>query len=190
MSIYMIRSKSRGQQRKFKRLLRWMDKMEPFKNANDLPFKDVEDKFEHFHVPCGPWLAKPKTSGKIKTAFCKKWIEKTEEFIDKKPKDLPFCKVVAAITYPNVRESQIIIFYDEEYYNSFWDRKGPYQVWTLMDGKRSFAKERGIVTELREIGYIEELNDEDYYAKSYIWFYGEWQNEQNNINYEELQAIK
>lgn len=173
MSIYMIRSKSRGQQRKLKKLLNWLDKIEPFKNTNDLPFKDVEDKFEHFHVPCGPWLSKPKTSGKIKTAFCKKWLEKTEEIIDNKPKDLPFCKVVAAITYPDVRESQIIIFYDEEYYNSFLDRKGPYQIWTRVDDKRSFAKERGIVTELSEIGYMEELNDEDYYAKSYIWFYGE-----------------
>lgn len=116
MSIYMIRSKSRGHQRKFKRLLRWMDKIDPFKNANDLPFKDTEDSYEHFHVPCGPWLSKPKTSGKIKTAFCKKWLEKTEEIIGNKPKDLPFCKVVAAITYPDVRESQIIIFYDETNY--------------------------------------------------------------------------
>lgn len=174
MSIYMIRSKSRGQQKKFKRLLSWLDKIEPFKNTNDLLFKDVEDKFEHFHVPCGPWLSKPKTSGKIKTAFCKKWLEKTEEIIGNKPKDLPFCKVVAAITYPDVRESQIIIFYDEEYYNSFWDRKGPYQIWTRVDDKRSFAKERGIMTELPEIGYLEELNDEDYCAKSHIWFYGEW----------------
>ncbi len=142
------------------------------------------------YVPCGPWLAKPKTSSKIKTAFCKKWIEKAEEFINKKPKDLPFCKVVAAITYPDVCESQIIIFYDEEYYNSFWNRKGPYQVWAPIENEHSFAKERGIVTKLPEIGYIEEHNDEDYYAKSYIWFYGEWQNEQNDINYEELQAIK
>lgn len=41
MSIYMIRSKSRGQQKKFKRLLSWLDKIEPFKNTNDLLFKDV-----------------------------------------------------------------------------------------------------------------------------------------------------
>ncbi len=74
-----------------------------------------------YHADHG--FSKPKTSGKIKTAFCKKWLEKTEEIIGNKPKDLPFCKVVAAITYPDVRESQIIIFYDEEYYNSFWTGK-------------------------------------------------------------------
>ena len=38
----MIRSKSRGHQRKFKRLLRWMDKIDPFKNAND--FSNPSDK--------------------------------------------------------------------------------------------------------------------------------------------------
>ena len=32
----MIRSKSIGQQKKFKRLLSWLDKIEPFKNTNDL----------------------------------------------------------------------------------------------------------------------------------------------------------
>ena len=99
-------------------------------------------------------------------------MDKIEPF--KNTNDLPFCKVVAAITYPDVRRSQIIIFYDEENYNSFWNRKGPYQIWTLVDDKSSFARERGIVTELPEIGYIEELNDDDYYVKSYIWFYGEW----------------
>lgn len=173
MSIYMIRSKSRGQKRKFKILLGWIDQIEPFKDKKE-PFKDTDKDFEHFHVPCGPWLAKPKTSSKIKTDFCKIWLEKTEEFIEKKPKELPFCKVVAAITYPNVRNSQIIIFYDEQYYKTFWDRKGPYQIWTPIKNQRSFAKERGITTQLPEIGYIEELDDEDWYAKSYIWFYGEW----------------
>lgn len=167
MSIYMIKSKSRGQKRKYKVLLNWMDRMKPFKNTNL--------QFEDFGIPCGPWLSKPKTSGKIKTAVCKKWLEKTEEIMKQKPTDLPFCKVVAAITYPDVRDSRIIIFYDENYYNSFWDRKkGPYQIWTPIKNERSFTKERGIVTDLLEIGYIEELYDDDWYGKSFIWFYGEW----------------
>ncbi len=150
-----------------------MDMIKPFQNAKPLTFQDTEVAYEHFHVPCGPWLSKPKTSGKIKTAFCKEWIKKTEEFIEEKPKNLPFCKVVAAITYPNMRDSQIIIFYDEKYYASFWDRKGPYQIWTPIKNKYSFVKERGILTKLPEIGYIEEIDEEDYRTKSYIWFYGE-----------------
>lgn len=161
----MVTSKTRGQKRKFKILSDQIDKIEPFKNT------DVE--CEHFHVPCGLWLSKMKTSGKIKSAFCKKWIQKAEEFSGEKPEGLSFCKVVAAITYPDILESQIIIFYDESYYESFWDRKGPYQIWTSLDSSRSFAKERGIVTELPEVGYIEEINDGDSYTKTQIWFYGE-----------------
>lgn len=146
-------------------LLRWMDTFDPFKETNE--------QEEHFHVPCRPWLDQPKTSSKIKTEFCRKWLKKTEEFIACKPKELPFCKVVAAICYPHVRNSQIIIFYDEKYYSTFWKRDGEYQKWTRIESGKSFAKERNIKTDLPETGYIEELFDEDYYVKSYIWFYGE-----------------
>ena len=76
-----------------------MDKIDPFKNANDLPFKDTEDSYEHFHVPCGPWLSKPKTSGKIKTAFCKKWLEKTEEIIGNKPNPFLLYFILGYNTY-------------------------------------------------------------------------------------------
>ncbi len=157
--------KTRGQQRKYKRLLRWLETFEPFQHT--------DEEEEHFHVPCGVWLAMSKTSGKIKTAFCRKWLEKTEEFIAKKPKDLPFCKVVAAITSPDVRNSQIIIFYDEWYYSTFWDRNSKYQKWTPLE-KGSFAKERNITTALPEKGYREDNFDDDFTYGTDIWFYGEW----------------
>lgn len=47
----------------------------------------------------------------------------------RKYKTLPFCKVAALITYPDIRASRIIIFYDENYYKTFWDRRNPYQIW-------------------------------------------------------------
>ncbi len=144
----MDRSKPRGQKRKYKTLLSTMDKMEPFKRRENIPVNNNLTTYEHFHVPCGHWLANPKISGKNKTSFCKKRIEKTEYFIDKKPKHLPF-----------------------------WDRKGPYQIWTPIESNDSFAKGRGIITELSERGYIEELNDENYSVKSQIWFYGEFTKE-------------
>ena len=42
-----------------------------------------------------------------------------------------------------------------------------------MNNTESFVKERGIITDLPETGYIEELIDDDYRSKSFIWFYGE-----------------
>lgn len=161
----MNNRKQRGQRRKLKKLLTNIDRF--------LPFTDVEDEYEHFHVPSTPWIEFPKTAGRIKTAFCRKWIEKTEEFISQKPSGLSFCKVVSVICYPNLWDSQIIIFYDKKYYNSFWDRKGPYQVWTRIENTKSFTKARGISTTLPETCYKEKISEDDETRISYLWYYGE-----------------
>ena len=106
--------KQRGQHRKFKALCN---------NINQICyFQNVDCPYEHFHVPSDPFISSPKTSGKIKTAFCKAWLAKTVEIIEHKPCNLPFCKVVAVIDERNLWNSQIIIFYDENYYDSFWLR--------------------------------------------------------------------
>ena len=133
---------------------------------------DAEDDMICLEVPSSPWIEMPKTYGKVKTAFCRAWISKTEELIKKVPEDTGFCTVVGFIVYPEFWNSQIIIFKDEEYYRNFWDRKGPYQTWTLVND-RSFAEQRGIRTGLKEVGYEEVLEDEDFRHRSYIWCYME-----------------
>lgn len=162
--LNMRGQKVRGQKRKLKKLL---------KNIEDItPLFDFVDEYEHFHIPCGWWISELKTSSKIKTEFCKKWLEKTQEIISSKPDNRKFCKVVASIVSPCFWNSQITIFYDEEYYNTFFDRSGPYQIWTPIES-RSFAESRGISSELKENGYVEILNDDEDIFKCEIWLYGE-----------------
>jgi hypothetical protein len=69
--------------------------------------------------------------------------------------------------------SQIIIFYDQKYYDTFWNRHNEYQDWTRITNGSSLAKERNIHTDLKETGFKETLTDEDYTYVSYLWFYGE-----------------
>ena len=84
--VDMRYKKQRGQKRKLKALLN---------NINQIcPFERKDNPYEHFHVPCAPFISSPKTSGKIKTAFCKAWLNKTAEIIEQKPCDLPFRRVV------------------------------------------------------------------------------------------------
>ena len=162
----MNHKKQRGQHRKINNLL--------FNIEQITPFADTRDRYEHFHVPSDQFISSPKTSGKTKTTFCRAWLQKTAEIIDQKPKDSPFCKVVAVIDEGDLWESQIIIFYDEDYYNSFWERSSTEQTWLPIDSDtRSFSKERNIKTSLKEKAYIEILSDEDIQRKTVLWFYGE-----------------
>ncbi|MBE6752781.1 MAG: DUF3916 domain-containing protein [Ruminococcaceae bacterium] len=162
----MHMKKSRGQRRRLKRLLESIDRITPFQHTDRTQ--------EHFHVPCDGWIGLPKTSGRAKTQFIRAWLAKTGQIIADKPPHLPFCRVVACINEPYLWDSQIIIFYDEDYYRNFRRRQGQYQTWVPIDDKKqSPAARRGIFTALRGEGYTEILEEEDYTRKSRLWFYGE-----------------
>ena len=157
--------KERGQFRKMRRLLINIEKI--------IPYENTERSYEHFHVPSDPFISSPKTSGKIKTTFCKAWLKKTVEIMEQKPESLPFCKVVSCIVENDLWSSQIIIFYDEEYYNNFWKRDTSDQTWVPISTPKSFASERKIITSLNEKGYFEKINDGETLSTSVIWFYGD-----------------
>lgn len=160
------RKKQRGQRRKLNALLKNINNFTPFQNTLSI--------YEHFHVPGSMFIQYPKTDGKVKTAFCRRWIGKTEEIIEQKPKEPMFCKVVAVIDTPNLWNSQIIIFYDKEYYDTFWERNGPGQIWKpLKNENLSFIKERNIPSVLLEKGYAEIIYDDEDIEKSILWFYGD-----------------
>lgn len=161
----MWNKKVRGQRRKLRKLLNDID--HPSRN----PFGE-DPVFNCLNVPGTPWIEMPKTYGKVKTAFCRKWIAQTEKLISQKPSNVSFCKICCALVWPELWNSQIIIFKDENYYKSFFDRKGPYQTWNPISD-RSFAFEHNIKTALIETGYIEDLVDEDFTHRSFIWFYQE-----------------
>lgn len=158
--------KQRGQKRKLKALHNNINQIQPFQNT--------DYQYEHFHVPSGQFISSPKTSGKIKTAFCKAWLDKTAEIIEQKPCGLSFCKVVAVIDEINLWNSQIIIFYDENYYNSFWLRDSIEQTWDPIEKQcMSFIQKRHIESSLKEKGYYETITDLDFTHKTVLWFYGD-----------------
>ena len=165
----MYYGKVRGQKRKLKMLLKNIEKIEPYQKIDEA----YDNRFDHFHVPSNPWIEMPKTSSKIKTTFCEAWIRKTEEILKAKPESLEFCKVVCMLDIPYLYSSQIIVFYDQEYYESFWDRHDSYQEWSKLPDSKSLMRDRNIVTDLKEVGFKEIIRDEDYTCVSDLWFYGE-----------------
>ena len=158
-------NKQRGQGRKLKSLLNYIDGF--------VPFEETKDKYDHFHVPCSSdFISNPKTRSKIRTAFLKKWIETTEKWIEEsKTQAFPFCKVVTVIDEGNLWESQIIIFYDKSYYDNFFERNDEGQIWTQLDNKKSFIKRHGLQTHLTEVCICQKYTDEDYFFESFMWVY-------------------
>ena len=166
----MFYGKSRGQGRKYKRLLKYIAEIEPYIDKEEIE----EWGCEHFHVPCSQFISSPKTSRKIKTTFCKVWLDKTAEIIEQKPCNLSFCKVIAVIDELDFWNSQIIIFYDENYYNSFWLRDSNEQTWDpIVNSNMSFIRKRHLESNLKEKGYYETITDLDFTYKTILWFYGD-----------------
>lgn len=159
------RKKQRGASRKLKKLFEYIEAISPY--------AETDDRFENFLVPSDPFLNTSRVSGKIKTAFCRKWLEAAERILREKPKDIPFCKVVACLDLPYLWDSQIIIFYDEEYYRDFWERNTRCQKWVPIENAKSLIKTRNFSTVLYEKGYTQIICDEDETYRSELWFYGE-----------------
>lgn len=66
------KKKQRGQHRKLKTMFKYIDKFTPFTETNQ--------SYEHFHVSSDTFIDSSRTSGKIKTKFCRKWIDDDEIF--------------------------------------------------------------------------------------------------------------
>ena len=148
------------------------------RHISDRAFIHTDEIMEHFHVPYDPSIQSTKIHGRIKTGFCRAWIGETERLIAQKPETLSFCKIVGIIDMPYLWESQIIIFYDNDYYNNFWDRNHEIQQWTRMETKRSLLTERNIKTKLpemliHEVNKDEEKDGREYVTHSDLWCYGE-----------------
>lgn len=161
------RKKQRGQWRKLKSMFRNID--------NFKLFTKTSNECEHFHVPSSMFIESSRTSRKVKTEFFRKWIKTAEAFISEKPVDIPFCKVVAVLSVPNYWSSQITVFYDENYFNSFWKRTESEQFWIPIKQEEAFCKKRNIITSLKETGYHEIIIDEDENTEfeNDLWFYGD-----------------
>lgn len=162
------RKKARGQRRKLRALEREIEALQPF--------QETSGSYEHFHVPCRrDFLEGTAIRGWVRTAFCRAWLEAAARFLKQKPDVLPFCKVVAVLSFPHLWDSQLIVFYDSAYYETFWERKGPWQSWEPVPEETvSEIRRRGVETSLAEKGYREILRNEDGTEyREILWFYGE-----------------
>lgn len=164
----MNKKKQRGQRRKLERLIRYLE--DSTKN-----FPIPEDKYVHWHMPCAEsFIDSIKTSRKIKTRAMQCMIDCTHHLYTIKPDTIEFCRVVCMIAYPYLWASQIIVFFNKEYFDNFFDRNSLEQSWTVISNK-SMKGTRNLQTasNFTEVGYLEEIHNDEKIHKCELWFYGE-----------------
>ncbi len=84
-------------------------------------FSIDNDRYWHMHLPVSQaFIDSPKTPHAIKRDCIQLLIDRVEHLISIRPPSNRNNKVLAAIDLPDLFGSQIIIFYDEEYYKSFF----------------------------------------------------------------------
>ena len=169
MEQVMNKQKQRGQRRKLKRLIYYLEK-----DTKDFPMHERE--YDHWHMPCDEsFINSYKTSGKIKTAAMQCMIDCAQHLYTIKPKDIDFCSIVCMISYPDIWNSQIIIFFNQEYFDNFFIRNSNEQTWSILNNK-SMKEIRmlKIIPDFIEVGYLEEICDDGKKIyKNELWLYKE-----------------
>lgn len=71
-------------------------------------------------------------------------------------------KVFASIDFPGMFSSRVTIVWDKAYYESFFERSGPYQTWTPAPEEQSLVSRWNLDSHgLRETCFIEKMVDDE-----------------------------
>ncbi len=83
-------------------------------------------------------------------------------------------RVVVAIFLPQIWQSQIIVFFEEDYFSTFFNRNTAAQRWIPIEST-CLSKRWSLVlpSGFSEQGYREERNDADGFYSSEVWFIGQ-----------------
>lgn len=167
----MREKKVRGIKRKSKNMINRIKE-----NTMEFPIEFYND-YWHMHLPVAQeFINSSKTPYKVKRLCVQTLLERADYLIPMKPNDKEKYRVVVAINFPDLWDSQIIVFKGESYFNSFFNRNDEYQKWLLLSEERNFQKEWGLTVpnNMQISGFKELITDEDGYCyEGEIWFIGE-----------------
>ncbi len=117
-----------------------------------------------------------KTPYQVRRQCVQTLIDRCEHLQRLKPTSDAPVRVVASISLPYLWNSQIIVFFGQQYFGTFFDRNSEDQSWTPLPESRSFVREWDLAmpASFQEKGYHERIRyDEDYIHESELWFIGE-----------------
>ncbi len=135
-------------------------------------FPENTGTYWHMHMPCSnSILDYPKVRHKFSQDLAGFLIEQSKHLNTLKPKD-HFAKIVCYLPLSYLWDAQIIIFFNEEYYDSFFRRNDKYQKWIPIELSQALKSRWHIFDDSTNFrGYHEKTNDEECSSEQDIWFY-------------------
>lgn len=154
--------------------------------VQEFPDKDYPGSgYWHMHMPgSSRFLDYTEKKTELRKILVEGIIKATKTLHDQQPSNLN-AKVISCISWPNLFDSQIIVFFGDEYFGGFFDRSGPEQWWTKED--ESWVKENmkmEIPDGFEERVYNEVIDDEDGRFESTLIFIGNFKQERQNKSVE------
>jgi len=161
----LSRKKIRGLQRKHIVLKKRISEMCSF-------FPNEEEKYWHMPMPCSDLILDyPKVRHKFRLSMVRFLIEQSEHLNSIKPTNR-YVKIVCCLPLDHLWGAQIIVFFNKEYYEAFFNRREEYQKWTEIELSKSMKKHWLVFNDLNKFrGFHEEIRNEEVSFEQDIWFY-------------------
>ncbi|MEM7590006.1 MAG: DUF3916 domain-containing protein [Cyanobacteria bacterium P01_A01_bin.83] len=157
ISVSRRYSKIRGVKRRLNALDSWAKSFEGYFPPENKNLKYWNRKIPVLDILVSP----PKTTKKIQARCLNSLIQAANHLLDARPSKMTFAKVTVLITYPDMFGSEICIFFDPNYFDSFFDIESQDQSLCLLTGKQSLADQLGVnLPEIyEEVGFEFKSND-------------------------------
>lgn len=157
ISVCRPKEKVRGIKRRLRSLDKWVNSFEGY-----FPSECANEKYWNLKLPVLDRLVGPPTTTNEIQAHCAQAILKAAKYLlDARPVECSSAVVTVLIAYPQMFGSEICIFFNKEYYDSFYNRNSEWQSLTLIQGKQ-LSKELKfeVPHKFVEIGYTHKIKDE------------------------------
>lgn len=132
----------------------------------------------HLHMPVSKaFVDSASTPLSIRRTFIQAVLDAASRLRDLKPiYGGQNVRIVASINLPCLFDSQITIFFDDDYYSTFFTRQSAEQRWSTLPAERDLQREQSlnIPEGFQQKGFRESISDEDYSSEGEVWFFGEF----------------
>lgn len=165
------KKKVRGVKRKCKSFIKSIEEL-----TEVFPEIEIDRGYWHLHLPVKQeFIDSKKTPSTVRKICIQTLIDRVQHLVEIKPNLDIRIRVIACIEIPCLWNSQIIIFFGDDYFKNFFNRNDQYQIWTPLPTKRNLQNELNLKmpVKLNVKGYSEKIKEEDYETSSELWFVGE-----------------